>query len=77
MVEISEISKAVLAGKAAMVETAWCQGEWWWEMVEVRTATLRTATLGRVAWVANNKSKLGMRVGSSESDFLLRKLVGQ
>jgi hypothetical protein len=72
MVEISEISKAVLAGKAAMVETAWCQGEWWWEMVEVRTATL-----GRVAWVANNKSKLGMRVGSSESDFLLRKLVGQ
>jgi hypothetical protein len=72
MVEISEISKAVLAGKAAMVETAWCQGKWWWEMEEVRTATL-----GRVAWVANNKSKLGMRVGSSESDFLLRKLVGQ
>jgi hypothetical protein len=66
------VSKKELAGEGATVGSAWCQGKWWREMLEVRTATL-----SRVAWVSNNKSKLSMRVGSSESDFLLRKLVGQ
>jgi hypothetical protein len=53
------VSKKELAGEGATMGNERCQGKWWWEMLEVRTATL-----GRVVPVDNNRRNLGIRGAS-------------